>query len=96
MRKICNQEQLIARAPVEPNEAMQQNSREIEELYAHWNHYDILPDVIRCLRVRSDLAALQRLMRESVDALFPRDDPRSAQRRELQHARPPLHQPRRI
>lgn len=69
MRKICNQEQLIARAPVEPNEAMQQNSREIEELYAHWNHYDILPDVIRCLRVRSDLAAPQRLMRESVDAL---------------------------
>lgn len=69
MRAIKDVEQLIARCSIEPCDEVKENTKKIEDLYAEWNHYDILPDVIGYLRVRSDLVAKQFMIRESVAAL---------------------------
>ena len=69
MRVITNDEQMIARANVEFSEELKDNEQKIKDLYKHWNHYDILPDVINLLRTRSDMIAPQFLIREAVDAL---------------------------
>lgn len=69
MIEIKRSEQMLAPADVEPSRELQENLEKIDKLYESWNHYDILPDVIGYLRVRSDLCAPQHLIRESVDAL---------------------------
>ncbi|MBQ6595843.1 MAG: tetratricopeptide repeat protein [Clostridia bacterium] len=69
MKAIKRSEQMLAPDSVTRSEELQENLRKIDKLYEQWNHYDILPDVIGLLRVRSDLCAPQHLIRESVDAL---------------------------
>ena len=69
MIQIRQSEQMLAPTDIEQSRELKENLEQIDKLYDSWNHYDILPDVIGCLRVRSDLCAPQHLIRESVDAL---------------------------
>ena len=69
MKPIKRSEQMILPDGIEQSDQLKENLEKIDKLYEQWNHYDILPDVIGLLRVRSDLCAPQHLIRESVDAL---------------------------
>ena len=69
MRTIRNDEQIIPRVSLELEQSIVENAEQIDKLYAQWNHYDILPDVVGKLRERSDIVASQFLIRESVGAL---------------------------
>lgn len=61
--------QVIPKSSVVPCEAVQELDKKINDLYVHWNHYDILPDVCDLLRRKSDAVAPQCLVRESITSL---------------------------
>lgn len=69
INNVTTATQVIPKSAVVPCEAVQELDKKINELYVHWNHYDILPDVCDLLRRKSDAVAPQCLVRESISSL---------------------------